>query len=112
MTGVNNRVGKINRACQAAVATALTESNAKNYANNAVSASKDYRYDAVGSDHLSVGVMQQQTSSYPDVSKDMHPISASEQFVDRLTKISGWNSGKYTIGELCQKVQVSAYPDR
>ncbi|KAL2807748.1 hypothetical protein BJX63DRAFT_440015 [Aspergillus granulosus] len=95
--------------CQAAIATALVESGIYIYANNAVPESLNYPHDKVGSDHDSVGIFQQRAVYY-DVKKAMDPAGSAEMFLDKMMGISGWED--MAVGTLCQKVQVSAYPDR
>jgi hypothetical protein len=71
--------------------------------------SYNYPYDNVGSDYDSVGCFQQRVSGYP-ISSAMVPELSAEQFLARMVGISGWQT--MDVGTLCQKVQVSAYPDR
>lgn len=40
----------------------------------------------------------------------MDPARSAAQFFAKMKKISGWKS--MAVGTLCQKVQVSEYPDR
>jgi hypothetical protein len=40
----------------------------------------------------------------------MDPAASASMFFDKMVGISGWKSME--VGKLCQKVQVSAYPDR
>ena len=47
---------------------------------------------------------------YTDIAADMDPARSAAQFFAKMKKISGWQS--MAVGTLCQKVQVSAYPDR
>jgi hypothetical protein len=72
--------------------------------------SYDYPYDNVGSDYDSVGCFQQRVSVYTSVSADMNPEQSAIQFLNKMVTISGWQT--MDVGTLCQKVQVSAYPDR
>ncbi|KAL2786253.1 hypothetical protein BJX66DRAFT_342307 [Aspergillus keveii] len=95
--------------CQAAIATALVESGIYVYANRAVPSSLNYPYDKIGSDHDSVGIFQQRAMYYP-VAKAMDPAGSAKLFLDKMVGISGWKT--MAVGTLCQKVQVSAYPDR
>ncbi|KDN41236.1 hypothetical protein K437DRAFT_269754 [Tilletiaria anomala UBC 951] len=78
---------------------AITEGGVQNHANNGVSASFNYRYDNVGSDHDCVGLFQQRVAGY---------INIAEQFSDRMVKFGGCKN--MDVGILCQKVQVPAYP--
>ncbi|KAL2871716.1 uncharacterized protein BJX67DRAFT_369791 [Aspergillus lucknowensis] len=95
--------------CLAGIATALVESNIYVYANEGVPESFNYPYDKVGSDYDSVGIFQQRAIYYP-VDKAMDPAASAGMFFDKMVGIDGWES--MDVGTLCQKVQVSAYPDR
>jgi hypothetical protein len=68
------------------------------------------KHDAVGSDFDSVGVFQQRARYYPNIACDMDPQCSAKQFFAKMKKVSGWK--KMEVGKLCQKVQVSAFPDR
>ncbi|KAI9372217.1 hypothetical protein BJX61DRAFT_542916 [Aspergillus egyptiacus] len=96
--------------CLAAFATALVESNIYIYANSGVPESYNYPYDRVGSDHDSVGIFQQRAMYYPDIEKSMDPAGSASQFFAKMVTVDGWETME--VGELCQTVQVSAYPDR
>lgn len=91
------------QACLVAITTALTESGLRNYANSGVSSSYGYPYDAVGSDHDSVGLFQQRVLYY-GVGTGMTPAASTKAFLAKLTAISGWRTGN--VAKLCQKVQV------
>ncbi|KAK9319794.1 hypothetical protein V1517DRAFT_28082 [Lipomyces orientalis] len=94
--------------CLAAITTAITESNILIYANRNVPASFNYPYDDVGHDYDSVGIFQQRVKYYPDIAADMDPAQSAGQFFAVMVKVSGWQT--MDIGELCQTVQVSAFP--
>ncbi|EAU32215.1 predicted protein [Aspergillus terreus NIH2624] len=96
--------------CLAGIATALVESNILIYANSKVPASLNYPHDAVGHDYDSVGIFQQRAVYYPNIAADMDPARSASQFFAKMKNISGWKT--MDVGKLCQKVQVSAYPDR
>ncbi|EAW15359.1 uncharacterized protein ACLA_060270 [Aspergillus clavatus NRRL 1] len=96
--------------CLAGIATGLVESNLLIYANSKVPASLKYKHDAVGHDYDSVGIFQQRAIYYPDIAADMDPARSAAQFFAKMKNISGWKT--MNVGKLCQKVQVSAYPDR
>jgi hypothetical protein len=70
----------------------------------------NYKYDAVGSDHDSVGIFQQRAMYYPDIAADMDPAKSAAQFFAKMKGVSGWKT--MNVGDLCQKVQGSAYPTR
>ncbi|KXX76319.1 Uncharacterized protein YraI [Madurella mycetomatis] len=103
-----DKVGR--HGCQAGIATAIVESNILVYANRKVPASMKYPHDAVGSDHDSVGIFQQRARYYPNIAANMDPARSAGQFFAKMKKVKGWKT--MAVGKLCQKVQVSAYPDR
>lgn len=80
------------------------------YANSAVPSSLDYPHDAVGSDHDSVGIFQQRAVYYPNIAADMDPAKSAAQFFAKMKAVRGWET--MNVGDLCQKVQGSAYPTR
>nr|WJZ50366.1 GH184 muramidase [Aspergillus sp. XZ2668] len=96
--------------CLAGIATALVESSMLMYANSNVAASLSYPHDAVGSDYDSVGLFQQRVSIYTNLAADMDAAQSAGQFFDEMKKVSGWET--MNVGDLCQEVQRSAYPDR
>jgi hypothetical protein len=63
---VSANVGR--QGCLAAVTTAITESNIQVYANEGVPESLSYPYDAIGSDHDSIGIFQQRACIYTNIS--------------------------------------------
>ena len=96
--------------CLAAITTGLTESSIYVYANNAVPSSLNYPYDKIGSDYDSIGIFQQRASIYTNIAADMDPARSAAQFFTGMKAISGWQT--MNVGDLCQAVQKSAYPDR
>lgn len=99
-------------ATQIALATALVESGDPMlmYANNAVPESLQYRHDAVGSDHDSVGLFQQRDNgAWGTVAQRMNPYDSAVMFYRELQKFD-WQSMQ--PGDAAQKVQRSAFPDR
>ena len=94
------------------IATALVESGdpMKMYANNAVPESLNYRHDAVGSDHDSVGLFQQRNNgAWGTTAERMDPFDSAGMFFRELVKFD-WES--MDPGAAAQKVQRSAHPDR
>lgn len=121
--------------------TARVESRFQNYANDGKVGSEDRNmapytasdysrlayslelpHDAVGSDHASVGIMQQQATYWgqlPGSTFDndvqgvlkrlMTPAYAGALFYERLPKIADWQNKN--PGEVAQRIQVSAFPD-
>ncbi|KAF9431754.1 hypothetical protein BGZ76_011740 [Entomortierella beljakovae] len=98
------------RGCAVAIATALVESNIKVYCNRKVAGSCSLRHDDVGSDHLSVGIFQQQSPMWGTPRQCMEPASSAGLFYKALKRVSGWKS--MSIGTAAQRVQRSAYPSR
>ena len=104
--------GEAYDAAQIALATALVESGSpmKMYANNAVPESLEYRHDAVGSDHDSVGLFQQRDNgAWGTVAQRMDPYESAKLFFDALKKIEWQNMEP---GAAAQAVQRSAFPGR
>lgn len=101
------------------IATGLVESNLKIYASSRPELAESLRlpHDAVGSDHLSVGIFQQQVRQtngvwwWGDIPTCMNPTTSAGLFFDRLAKLD-YNSPAKTPGRWADAVQRSAYPDR
>jgi hypothetical protein len=91
------------------IETALVESNIKVYANQNVPESMHISHEAVGSDHLSVGIFQQQVPMWGTADDCMDPAKSCNKFLDRLEKFN-WYSR--STGVVAQQVQGSAFPDR
>ena len=93
-----------------ALATAMQESKFKNYANEGIPESYDYEYQAVGSDHDSVGLFQQRPASgWGSVEELMDPKTSAKKFYNALKNVDGWEDMPVTVA--AQTVQVSAFPD-
>src|SRR6185436_3006494 len=67
-------------------------------------------HEAVGSDHGSLGVFQQQWPWWGSMSELMNPARAAEKFYRALLKVSRWQSMPVTVA--AQLVQRSAFPSR
>ena len=102
-----------------ALAAAAQESGFRNYANDGlggdlVPAQRDVGrsmrmpHDAVGTDHGSVGVFQQQYPWWGTLEQLMSPREAAGKFYRALLKVSGWKSMPVTAA--AQAVQRSAFP--
>lgn len=94
------------------VGTARVESGnpMKMYANHAVPESLNYRHDAIGSDHDSVGLFQQRNNgAWGTTAERMDPFKSAGMFFDVL-KSFDWRS--MSRGAAAQKVQRSAFPSR
>ncbi|SKU60997.1 C40 family peptidase [Mycobacteroides abscessus] len=102
-----------------ALATALTESNLKNYANDGtgqlradqqnIASSLQLPHDAVGRDHGSLGIMQQQYPWWGTIQELMTPSIAARKFYEALLKVNNWQNLPVTVA--AQTVQGSAFPD-
>lgn len=92
-----------------AVATGMTESKLRMYANARVPASMSIPHEVVGADHLSVGLFQQQPwwGAIPVL---MDARGSARAFYAALLKVPGWES--MPLARRAQAVQRSAYPDR
>ena len=102
--------------------TILQESRFRMYANpGAVPESMQYPHDAEGSDHDSVGLLQQRPSAgWGEVRDLMDPYASTLAFFGGsngpnggspagLFDVEGW--GAMGLGEAAQAVQVSAFPE-
>ncbi len=103
-----------------ALAAAGQESGFLNYANDGqggdlaasqagVTRSLDLPHDAVGTDHGSVGVFQQQYPWWGTLEQLMDPATAAQKFYAALQKVAGWQTMPVTVA--AQAVQRSAFPD-
>lgn len=104
------------RACDIAFATVRVESNFKMYANGNNPASMKLPHDAVGYDHGSVGLFQQQVGGAPNSTANwgttqqcMDVTYSTRKFVNTLLNRDWLHM---TNGEAAQAVQGSAFPDR
>lgn len=102
-----------------ALAVASQESSFLNYANDGegsdlrigqlgIEQSLQLPHEAVGTDHGSLGVFQQQWPWWGTMADLMDPMKAAGKFYDRLRQVSGWASMPVTVA--AQRVQRSAYP--
>jgi hypothetical protein len=94
---------------QTALAVALAESSLQNYANSNVPESLSIPHDAVGSDHKSVGVFQQQVDIWGNATDLMDIQKSTNLFFDALEKVPTRSS--MTIPQAAQTVQQSAFGD-
>lgn len=101
-------------ACKAAFATAITESNIYNYANDKVPESLEYAHDKerTKSDLDSVGIVQQRVKYYP-IDQAMFPAKSAHLFFKKMKSIKGWEKAKTAkqVGDLCQDVQGTSCTD-
>ncbi len=102
-----------------ALAVASQESHFQNYANDGlggdlapeqrdVDRSLQFPHDAVGTDHGSVNVFQQQYPWWGTLEQLLHPPTAARSFYESLLKVPGWETLPVTVA--AQRVQRSAYP--
>lgn len=94
-----------------AIGTAITESGLQNYANSNVPESMAIPHDAVGNDHASVGVFQQQVGIWGTAAELMDVTISANKFFDALDKTLK-KSPYLSPGAAAQAVQGSAFPDR
>ncbi|MEV0389995.1 hypothetical protein, partial [Nonomuraea sp. NPDC050643] len=95
--GVHER-GLPKRAAAIAIATTIVESSIQNISEEV--------------DHDSLGLFQQR-ASWGSRTQRLNPTWATNAFLDKMLRVypnGGWRTAP--IGEVCQAVQVSAYPDR
>lgn len=92
-----------------ALMTALTESNLLNYANRNNPESLAIPHEAVGQDHASVGVFQQQVGMWGDTRTLMNVKASAGKFFDALKAAGTPNAAAPWI--TAQKVQRSAFSD-
>lgn len=106
-----------------ALMTALVESTLRILSNiDAYPESGNYPNDGDGGDHDSLGIFQQRpTAGWGTVAELMDPVYSARAFYGGpsgpnypspagVLDISGWET--MDNGEVCQAVQVSAFPDR
>ncbi|WP_148573450.1 peptidoglycan DD-metalloendopeptidase family protein [Nocardioides caldifontis] len=117
---VGNRMGVPRRGIVVALAVASQESRFRNYANDGeggdlliiqqgIEASLGLPHEAVGTDHGSLGIFQQQWPWWGTMRDLMEPAVAAEKFYTALLGVPGWESMPVTVAG--QTVQRSAFPD-
>ncbi|GAA2208853.1 hypothetical protein GCM10009850_043110 [Nonomuraea monospora] len=90
--------GLAERAAVIAIATVIVEASIQNVAETV--------------DHDSLGLFQQR-ASWGSVEQRLDPTWATNAFLNKMIRLypgDAWKSAQ--VGEVCQAVQVSAYPDR
>lgn len=103
-----------------ALATALQESRLRIYANDGlggdlapdqqgIQASLNLPHDALGTDHGSLGIFQQQWPWWGSMQQLMDPATSAGLFYVALSRVPGWETLPVTVA--AQAVQHSAYPD-
>lgn len=103
-----------------ALATASQESHFTNYANDGrggdllsiqdgIEASLSLPHEAVGTDHGSLGVFQQQWPWWGSMRELMTPAVAAQKFYRALLSMPVWQTKPVTVA--AQSVQASAYPE-
>ncbi|MEU9837503.1 hypothetical protein AB0D67_38710 [Streptosporangium sp. NPDC048047] len=86
------------RAAVIAIATTIVETSIQNISEEV--------------DHDSLGLFQQR-ASWGTAAQRLNPTWATNAFLDKMLRVYPNNSWKTApIGQVCQAVQVSAYPDR
>lgn len=113
------RLGVPERGLLIALAVASQESRFLNYANDGrgsdlkpdqrgIERSLELPHQAVGSDHGSLGIFQQQFPWWGSIEQLMDPATSARKFFNALDKVPGWD--EMAIGAAGQAVQKSAYP--
>lgn len=113
------RLGVPRRGILVALAVAHQESGFRNYANDGtggdlasdqtgIFSSLDLPHDAVGTDHGSLGVFQQQWPWWGTMPELMDPATAARKFYLRLQAVHRWEH--MSITQAGQAVQKSKYP--
>ena len=107
------RVGKARKMSAKDILTAhtvaLTESGYQNYANSNVPESLAIPHDAVGSDHMSVGIFQQQVGIWGTAAQLMDVTTSANKFFDALAAVP--NRANMSVPAAAQTVQRSAFAD-
>jgi murein DD-endopeptidase MepM/ murein hydrolase activator NlpD len=114
------RLGVPTQGIVIALAVASQESHFTIYANDGkgsditvlqagVNQSLDLPHEAVGSDHGSVGIFQQQWPWWGNLPDLMDPVKSADKFFAALSKVPAWQTMPVTVA--AQRVQRSAYPD-
>jgi hypothetical protein len=107
---VAEQKGMGERGAVIALATAMQESQLLNLASTAVPESENYHHEGSGSDHDSVGLFQQRsTSGWGEVKDLMTPSYSAGAFLDALKQVPNWKN--MPLSAAAQTVQVSAFPD-
>lgn len=105
------------RAAHIALEVALTESALRMYANGHQPASLRLPHDAVGWDHGSVGLFQQQVGGAPNSTADwgtvaelMDAATSARKFLAALEKLP-WRGPNTTNWHTSQQIQGSSFAD-
>lgn len=106
---IGKQRGMSDRDILTAITVALDESSLQNYANSNVPESLGIPHDQVGSDHMSVGVFQQQVGIWGNASDLMDLNHATNLFFDALEKVPTRTG--MTVPQAAQTVQKSGTPD-
>lgn len=113
------RLGVPQRGLVVALAVASQESRFVVYANDGqgddlrpeqrgIERSLELPHQAVGTDHGSLGVFQQQYPWWGSIEELMDPATSARKFFAALDQIEGWE--QMSVGDAGQAVQRSAYP--
>jgi hypothetical protein len=107
---VAEKKGMGERAAVIAVATSMQESQLLNLASDVIPESMNMPHQGSGSDHDSVGLFQQRsTSGWGSVDDLMNPQYSAGAFLDALKQVPNWQN--MPLSAAAQTVQVSAFPD-
>jgi hypothetical protein len=109
IVAIGKKRGMSQRDIVTALTVALDESGLQNYANTSIPQSMSIPHEAVGHDHASVGVFQQQVGIWGTASELMNPATAAGKFYDALAAVK--TRSTMTIAQAAQTVQQSATSD-
>jgi murein DD-endopeptidase MepM/ murein hydrolase activator NlpD len=119
IVGVGHERGIPDQGIVVALATALQESRLRVYANDGsgdlapeqagIARSLQIPHDAVGHDHGSLGIFQQQWPWWGSMRELMDAATSAGLFYDALIQVPGWQGLPVTVA--AQTVQHSAYAD-
>jgi cell wall-associated NlpC family hydrolase len=91
-----------------ALMVGLTESGLRVLTNPNDPAGNAFPHDAVGSDHASLGIFQQQPW-WGTAAQRMEPVASTNLFLDRLLSVPHWQTAP--PWQAAQSVQASAFSD-
>jgi peptidoglycan hydrolase-like protein with peptidoglycan-binding domain len=95
------------RAARIAIEVGLTESGLRVYANRNVPASLKLPHEAVGDDHLSVGIFQQQTPMWGACADCMGVATSTAKFLNALGEVNWQNMSNWMAAQSVQRSKFS-----
>jgi peptidoglycan hydrolase-like protein with peptidoglycan-binding domain len=95
------------RAARIAIEVGLAESGLRVYANRNVPASLKLPHEAVGQDHLSVGIFQQQTPLWGTCADCMGVATSTAKFLNALGDVNWPNMSNWMAAQSVQRSKFS-----